>query len=84
MRPINDTLLVSVDSENTVDTSVLLVGRKRPNQSVEIINAFQGEDAIELYKLLTTVKKEGGGKMIKVSIRIVQTGIDARHKHLLL
>lgn len=59
MRPINDTLLVSVDSENTVDTSVLLVGRKRPNQSVEIINAFQGEDAIELYKLLTTVKKEG-------------------------
>lgn len=59
MRPINDTLLVSVDSENTVDTSVLLVGRKRPSQSVEIINAFQGEDAIELYKLLTTVKKEG-------------------------
>ena len=59
MRPINDTLLVSVDSENTVVTSVLLVGRKRPNQSVEIINAFQGEDAIELYKLLTTVKKEG-------------------------
>lgn len=57
MSPINDTLLVSVDSENTVDTSVLLVGRKRPNQSVEIINAFQGEDAIELYKLLTTVKK---------------------------
>lgn len=53
-----DSILVSVDFPNNGDTSVLLVGRKRMNQSVEIINAFQGDDARELYKKLVT-KKEG-------------------------
>ena len=58
MKSITDTLLVSIDLVPiNSDNSILIVGRKRPNQSVEIINAFQGEDAIELYKLLTTVKK---------------------------
>lgn len=58
MKSITDTLLVSVDLVPiNGDNSILIVGRKRPNQSVEIINAFQGEDAIEFYKLLTTVKK---------------------------
>ena len=58
MKSITDTLLVSIDlAPINSDNSILIVGRKRPNQSVEIINAFQGEDAIELYKLLTTVKK---------------------------
>lgn len=58
MKSITDTLLVSVDLVPiNGDNSILIVGRKRQNQSVEIINAFQGEDAIELYKLLTTVKK---------------------------
>lgn len=57
MKSITDTLLVSVDLVPiNGDNSILIVGRKRQNQSVEIINAFQGEDAIELYKLLTTVK----------------------------
>lgn len=37
-----DTILVSVDFSNNEDTGVLIVGRKRLNQSVEIINAFQG------------------------------------------
>lgn len=57
MKPITDTLLVSIDLATNDDSAVLVVGRKRPNQSVEIINAFQSEDAINLYKLLTTVKK---------------------------
>ena len=57
MKPITDTLLASIDSATNDDSAVLVVGRKRPNQSVEIINAFQSEDAINLYKLLTTVKK---------------------------
>lgn len=57
MKPITDTLLVSIDLATDDDSAVLVVGRKRPNQSVEIINAFQSEDAINLYKLLTTVKK---------------------------
>lgn len=55
---ISDTILVSVDFTNGVDTGVLVVGRKRPNQSVEIINAFQGKEAKDLYlKLITPVKK---------------------------
>ena len=56
-----DTILVSVDFANNGDTGVLIVGRKRMNQSVEIINAFQGEEAKELYKTLTT-KKDGERK----------------------
>lgn len=37
-----DSILVSVDFSNKNDTGVMVVGRKRMNQSVEIINAFQG------------------------------------------
>lgn len=54
---INDCILVCFDS-NYPDSKVLVVGRKRPNKSVEIINAFQGEEAEDLYlKLTTPVKK---------------------------
>lgn len=56
-----DTILVSVDLADNDDTGVLIVGRKRMNQSVEIINAFQGEEAKELYKKLIT-KKDGDKK----------------------
>ena len=49
---INESLLVGVDFTNGEDVGVLIVGRKRPNQSVEIINAFQGEEAEELYNKL--------------------------------
>lgn len=56
-----DTFLISVDFANKDDTGVLIVGRKRMNQSVEVINAFQGEEAKELYKKLIT-KKDGDKK----------------------
>ena len=51
---VSDTILVSVDFTNGKDTGVLVVGRKRPNQSVEIINAFQGKEAEDLYLKLIT------------------------------
>lgn len=55
---VSDTILVSVDFTNGKDTGVLVVGRKRPNQSVEIINAFQGKEAEDLYlKLIMPVRK---------------------------
>lgn len=54
---VNESLLVGVDFTNGEDSSVLIVGRKRPNQSVEIINAFQGEEAEELYKKLVGNEK---------------------------
>ena len=53
---MNDCILVSVDF-NHPDTKVMVVGRKRPNESVEIINALQGQEAEDLYlKLITPVK----------------------------
>lgn len=53
-----DSVVVSVDFSNKNDTGVMLVGRKRMNQSMEIINAFQGDEARELYKKLITTKKD--------------------------
>lgn len=53
---VNESLLVGVNFTNGEDTGVLIVGRKRPNQSVEIINAFQGKEAEELYKKLVGKK----------------------------
>lgn len=49
-----DSLLIGVDFANNDDVGVLIVGRKCPNLSVDIINAFQGEEAKELYQRLTT------------------------------
>lgn len=57
-KEIQDTILVSVDFNGNGDLSVMVVGRKRPNQTVEIINALQGKEAEDLYsKLITPVKK---------------------------
>ena len=55
MANLSDTLLVSI-SFSDKDTGALVVGRKRKNQSIEIINAFQGEEALDLYKKLITKK----------------------------
>ena len=57
MTNLSDTLLVSI-SFSDKDTGVLVVGRKRKNQSIDIINAFKGEEALELYKKLITQKEQ--------------------------
>lgn len=57
MTNLSDTLLVSI-SFSAKDTGVLVVGRKRKNQSIDIVNAFQGEEARELYKKLVTKKEK--------------------------
>lgn len=36
--------------------NVCIVGEKRMNQSMEIINAFMGSDADDIFKKLTTKK----------------------------
>ena len=48
-----DVLLVSYDNVSN-DKPVLIVGRKGERGSVQIVNAFQDEEAEELYKKLTT------------------------------
>lgn len=46
-----DALLVSIVGD------ILVVGRKTDGNVPDIINAIQGEEAIDLYNRLTTVKK---------------------------
>lgn len=50
-------VIVSWDFSNGRDVSILLVG-KQVNGHVYIVNAFQGEEAVELHNKLTTVKKK--------------------------
>ncbi len=57
---ITEYILVSYDNTNGKDNSVLLVGKKHPNKPAEIINAFQNEEADELWQRLTT-RKNGKG-----------------------
>ena len=52
----NDMLLVSVDFNNE-DTGVLIVGRKKKDQAVEIVNVFADTDAHALYERLVTAQK---------------------------
>lgn len=48
-------IIVSYDNSSN-DEPTLIVGKKIMNQSVEVINAIQGDEAKELYTRLTTVK----------------------------
>lgn len=50
-------IIVAYENTNGVDTSVLVVGEKKPGNVVEIVNAFQGKEAEELWRKLT-VRKE--------------------------
>lgn len=54
---VNECLLVSVDFTKGEDTGVLIVGRQN-NGKVDIVNAFQGQEAADIYRKLITVKKE--------------------------
>lgn len=53
-----DSLIISIDTTNGKDNTVLIIGRKTVGQQVEIVNAFQGEEALKLYSQLTV--KNGG------------------------
>lgn len=54
---VNECLLVSVDFTKGEDTGVLIVGRQK-NGKVDIVNAFQGQEAVDIYKKLITVKNK--------------------------
>lgn len=58
---MNDVILVGFDHKEGTDIPVLIIGRKKPNDSIDVINAFQGDEAEELYKRLTTPKEERNG-----------------------
>ena len=46
-------LIVSWDFSNGRDVGVLIVGKKKPNKVMEIVNAFQGKEAEELLMKLS-------------------------------
>lgn len=58
---VNECLLVSVDFTKGEDIGILIVGRQK-NEKVDIINAFQGQEAVDIYKKLITVKNGGSQK----------------------
>lgn len=53
-----DALLIGVDFLHGEDNGILIVARKEPNEAINIINCFQGKEAIELYQRLITKKGE--------------------------
>ena len=53
--PKEDSVIVSISFSEESD--ILLVGKKEPFRAIEIVNAFEGEEARELWEKLT-VKKE--------------------------
>ncbi|WP_297183351.1 hypothetical protein [Bacteroides caecimuris] len=54
----SDTFLVSFDYTHG-DIPVLIIGRRGKEKEIDIINAFQGDEASELYKKLTDKKVSG-------------------------
>lgn len=42
---MTDTVIISIDWNDETNIGVLVVGRKRVNKSVDIINAFSGDEA---------------------------------------
>lgn len=54
---VNECLLVSVEFKQGENAGVLIVGRQK-NGKVDIVNAFQGQEAIDIYKKLITVNKK--------------------------
>lgn len=56
MEKTVDSLIIGFVSSANKDGTVLVVGRKKPREAVDVINAFNGEEALELYKKLVTPK----------------------------
>ena len=55
---MTNTLLVSFDRDpNNIDTAVLIVGIRTADDTVDIINAFQGKEAEMIFLNLVTQKK---------------------------
>lgn len=54
---LTDSLLISIDFKKEKENTIMIVGRKPVGKPVDIVNAFQGEEAIALWELLTERKE---------------------------
>lgn len=52
----NGAFIVSWDFSHSKDVDVLIVGEQK-NGTMNIVNAFQGQEARDIYEKLSTVKK---------------------------
>lgn len=50
-------LIIGFDKSENGDNTVLIVGRKTPGRVCEILNAFEGKEAEELYEKLLGKKE---------------------------
>lgn len=46
-------LIVSMSFSPNKKDAVLIVGKKEPGKDIEVVNAFEGDNAFALYELLT-------------------------------
>lgn len=53
---MEDCILVSFVAPTNGDVPVLIAGRQKKQGDVDILNAFQGKEATDLYVALTTMK----------------------------
>ena len=53
-----DTILVGFNAAHGEDQAVLIIGRRPVGEALDIVNAFQGDEAVELYKKLVTKKEK--------------------------
>ena len=51
---ITTSVIVAFDYKESADKALLLVGKQNPGKGVQVINAFDGEEAKELWKKLTS------------------------------
>ena len=58
VQRLDDGLIIGYSRKDPFSPPVMVVGRKRMNDTLVIINAFEGKEAEELYKKLTTVEKK--------------------------
>lgn len=49
-----DTVLVSYTRNPDTEHGLLIVGRKQPNQAIDVVNAIDGPEADDIYKKLIT------------------------------
>ena len=56
MNSTNGSYIVAWDFSNDADVDVLIVGQQK-NDTMNIVNAFQGQEARDIYNKLSTVKK---------------------------
>ena len=54
---MTDIVIVGYDYNEPMDNAVLIVGKKLPDMSVDIINAFHGDEAKELWAKITDKKE---------------------------